>query len=528
MSSSKKENNPAPESRSLEQEITKGFNASPQEIDKKESDKVTTLPVTNKVVLRALQENMDGDAFLLIKLLKDRYTYDHATKDWYYWNDHFWRLDKVNHIMTLIKEVIDLYGTQKIYEMFCLKKAKSDGDEEAEKSHKYLVKMLTERINGLRTLKRKKEVLAIACNGLRSLGVTGEKWDMNPMLLGCRNCCINLGEGIAEPGDPHDYIKMVSPIEWKSWDTPCINWRQFLSQMFNNDQEVVNYIQRLFGYAITGLNTEHIFPIFWGPEGRNGKGTLFETLKFVLGDFAYKVPSNFFIEQTIRGGTTAPDAVMGNFFGKRLAWGSETNERDRLNVAKLKEMVGGDTITARLPYAKRPVEFSPTHLLVIITNMRPKVPANDMALWRRIHLIPLVNSFVDVPNPAKPHEFKADKMLLSRLKQEASGILAWLVEGCMLWQRDGLNPPKSINDATNEYRANEDIIGDYIKECCYEREAKSLKIEVKEFYNSYKNWCEDVGHRPMAKKRFFDDIKTRFQSHRSNGKRYYINVGLKD
>lgn len=487
----------APE-RSLEEELNKGV----------KDKKIINMPVNNKLILDALQENEDGDAFLLIKTVKNRYLYDCTSREWYYWNDHFWRLDVINQVSVSIKKIINMYGTQLKYEEWAFQKSKSENDEKAEKKHEYYKRKLKERINVLSTVARKKNVLKLASEGLNSLAFPGDTWDQHPMLLVCKNGCIDLAEGTFNPGEPLDYIKTVSPAEWISYDTPCPSWEKFLSEMFSNDQDIVDYIQRLLGYGITGLNTEHIFPIFWGSEGRNGKGTLFEILKFVLGDLAYKAPSSFLMEQQTKSGSS-PDAVTMGFMGKRIVWCSETNEKDRLDVAKLKELVGGDTLSARAPYARRQIEFIPTHLLLTITNRRPKVPANDMALWRRIHLIALKNSFVDNPDPNKKNEFKAKKGLLEKLKKEGPGILAWLVRGCLLWQKYGLNPPDSINNATSSYKADEDILGHFLNECCCQG-SPTYQVKPKILYDRYKNWCSEVGHHPMAKKRFSDDMKERF------------------
>ena len=191
-----------PPERVLEDELIKGV--------KKES--VSKLPLNNKVVLKALQEGEDGDAYLLIKLLKDRYAFDHATLDWYYWNDHFWRLDKINHIVVMIKEVINLYGEQKIFETFAMQQAIKKGDDKKLKKHEYFIELLSKRIESLRKLKRKKTIIQLAYSGLNSLGMTGEVWDKNPMLLACRNGVINLQEGVFTKGTPSDYIKTYSHL----------------------------------------------------------------------------------------------------------------------------------------------------------------------------------------------------------------------------------------------------------------------------------------------------------------------------
>ncbi len=412
---------------------------------------ITRMPTNNKLVMQKLMWNEDGDAYLLIKLLQDRYLYDHASKDWFYWNEHYWRLDKLNHILNMIKELIDLYGDQKVYELFSREQADKEGDEKEKKRHEYNIKQLDERIQQLSGIKRKQRVLILAATGLNSLGITGEEWDKHPMLLACHNGTIDLEAGEFRPGKQLDYLCTVSPINWIAHDTPCPLWENCISQMLGDDEQVVESVQRLLGYGITGRTTEHVFPIFWGPHGRNGKSTLFDMLKYVLGEFAYKVPKSYMMDQGINSSNSgSPDALTAGFRGKRIAWSAETNEKDRLDVAKLKELVGGDTMSARIPYAKRPIEFDPSHLFLAITNKRPKAPANDPALWQRVHLIALTNRFIDNPDPTKPNEFKANKQLKKQLKAEAAGILAWLVRGCILWQEQGLNPPDSVLASTAE------------------------------------------------------------------------------
>jgi putative DNA primase/helicase len=166
--------------------------------------------------------------------------------------------------------------------------------------------------------------------------------------------------------------------------------------------------------------------------------------------------------------------------------------------------------------------------MLIITNMRPRVPANDPALWQRLLLFPLKNSFIKNPNPNNPHEFMEDKHLDVKLRKEAPGILAWLVEGCLLWQEYGISPPANICAATEEYRQSEDIIADFIHECCVQDDNPLLNVRVerKVLYKAYKDWCLDAGHHPLAKKRFFDDFGSRFDLITVRGIRYFSKVGL--
>lgn len=516
-----KPKNQTSDTQDLEQQIT-------DQVNKEVSQKITNLPTSNKTVLKALYENEDGDAYLLIKQLKDKYTYDHTSGDWYYWNDHYWRLDKINHITTMIKDVIDLYGHQQQFETLSYQQAKKEGDEDKLKQHKSRLGLLIERIKILRTLKRKNQVLKLSTSGLNSLGITGEEWDKKPMLLGCRNGCFDLKEGVFKNGKPRDYIKVVSPIKFAGEDAPRDVWEKFLYEVYGKDQLMVDYIQRLLGYGISGLGTEKIFPILWGAKGFNGKTTLLEILKYVLGDFAYKVPKNFIMNNGFDSSGTGPDAIKIGLIGKRIVWFSETNKNERMDVAKLKELSGGDTTSARAPYAKRQIEFIPCALFLSITNKRPMVPADDPALWNRVHLISHDNSFVDYPDPKNPHEFLADKDLSEKLKQQAPGILMWLIEGCLLWQEMGIKPPARVLAATKDYQYSQDILGHFITECCSVG-SDVFKETPKRLYKAYKEWCADVGHKPMAKNRMVNDMVDRFGKTVSvNGVRYFKGIVLAD
>ncbi|MCP3944963.1 MAG: hypothetical protein GY710_26275 [Desulfobacteraceae bacterium] len=488
---------------------------------------VTNMPKNNKDVVRALYQNEDGDAYLLTDIFYGKYLYDHAARRWYYWNDHYWREDKLNHAPILIQEIIKLYGSQSLYEKFKAQELEKAGDTDKAKNHKTRALALTKRIEQLQTLKRKRSILSLAVCGKNSLGDTGEDWDTQAMLLGCKNGTLDLETGEHYPGNPEDHIKTIAPINWEGIDAPCPTWEKFLLDIMGQDQEVVDYLQRLFGYGVTGLTTEHIYPIFWGKKGRNGKSTMLETLKYVLGSMAYKAPTRFFMQQSQSKGVGAPDAELMAFRGARLVWGAETNDGDRLDAARLKELVGGDTISARPPYGKRQIEFKPTHLLLLLTNKLPKVPANDKALWRRIHLIQFKHSFLLNPDPNNRYELPVDKDLPDKLQKEAPGILAWLVQGCLAWQKSGLLPPKSVNDATKDYQVDEDVLGHFITECCALGDAEKAiyRVNTKVFYERYKEWCADAGHHPMARKRFLDDMKERFKTVKNNTI-YFVGVAL--
>jgi len=225
-------------------------------------------------------------------------------------------------------------------------------------------------------------------------------------------------------------------------------WDKFVNEIFDGDDELISFVQRLLGYGISGLQREHVLPILWG-IGRNGKDTLLEALKYVLGDLATPVAAEVLLDSGRNPNAATPHTY--SLRKRRLAWVNETNESAKLNAGQVKLLTGGGSIPARPLYGK-PITYAPRFLLMLMTNHKPGASSEDYALWERVLLIPFKLSFVD--EPVKEFERKRDPQLLSKLKAEASGILAWLVRGFLSWQADGLNPPESVKIATNEYPMN--------------------------------------------------------------------------
>ncbi len=362
-------------------------------------------------------------------------------------------------------------------------------------------KKIRKRILSLQALKRKQEVLRLARTGARSLAIQGDEWDRDPWLLGVENGVIDLRTGELRSGKPADYIRTVARTSFLGLYYPAPTWERALSEIFSDNPEVTPYIQKLLGYGITGLTNLHMILIFYGPSGRNGKGTVIEALKIVLGDLAHKTRTAALLQSRYPSARGAADADTVAFQGKRIIWASETDDGQSLDAARIKELTGGDTLNARLPYAKRAVEFAPSHLLILLTNHRPKVPADDEALWSRLHLIPFNQRFVD--DPVKPNERRADHALMEKLKQEVPGILAWLVRGCLAWQKEDLCQPDCVKVSIDEYRSAEDELVQFLED---EGILKSGPSEIRTsfLHADYVRWFHDTQSpgNPMSMKRF--------------------------
>jgi putative DNA primase/helicase len=460
------------------------------------------------VIRAALDMQETGDADLMTRLFAGQIVYDHSASQWYQWKGSYWEQDKTGYVYHLIsRRVAPQY----------LRAAAELGAGGLDKISEEMVK----RAAALRNKKRMDNVLYLAARH-PEIALSGEEWDADPWVLGCPNGVIDLRTGDLRQGRPKDFIRAHTTTEWKGLLERCPRWVQFMREVMGDDIQLVCYLQRLFGYGITGLRVEHIFPIFWGAEGRNGKGTMLETLAAVLGkDVASPTDAEALMASNKNGNAAQP--FLHDLRGMRLVWASETDRGARVDMSLVKRLTGGDTIKARTLYSK-PVEFKATHLLLLLTNDRPHINASDPAIWERVKLIEFNQRFVD--NPQGPNEHVKDLYLHEKLMQEASGILAWLVNGCMEWQEIGLHQPDQVVTATAQYREEEDITGLFIAERCEVDPNEHMKAS--QLYTAYASWCKESGFAAMSLTSFGQDMQKKFKKGRTNLGFVYYGVGLKD
>jgi putative DNA primase/helicase len=492
--------------------------------DRQSTWQPTTLPIEDiesELIVQALDRNTDGDASLFVDLHRDRFVYDCSAGRWYTWAGHHWSDDLTGESVQAVTNVVEVYETEVKRQVLLRMNAAKDMDREAEAVHRNLENSLVKRIRLLQTLPRKQDVLVLARSGRGTLGIAGNEWDRDPWALVVSNGVIDLKTGELSPGIPTEFHKTATSTAWRGIDDACPAWERFIADIFGENGELASFVQRLLGYGLTGLSILHVFPILYG-IGRNGKGTLLETLRYVLGDYAMKTESELLLEQKYSRQAGSPNSGVLSLRGRRIVWASETSDGRRLNSGKVKELVGGDTLNARAVFGRNHVQFEPSHMLLLLTNAKPSAPASDYALWKRIYLIPFTQSFVD--DPKTPNERMADPYLGDTLKAEASGILAWLVRGCLAWQREGLNPPAIVRAATEDYRQDEDTIGRFIDERLVQGKNHSAKAGAA--YKAFKGWCEEVGMHPASGKRFGAEMKARFDSFKDEDGIHYLGIGI--
>lgn len=309
--------------------------------------------------------------------------------------------------------------------------------------------------------------------------------DADPFLLGLPSGVLDLRTGEVREHRQEDLITRVAGTDWVPGAT-APRWEQFLNEIMGGDAELVEYLQRLAGYSLSGQRGDHLLPILWG-RGANGKSTFIGTLQKMLGDYAGTASPDLLIA---KAGSEHPTA-LADLQGRRLMVVSETGEGARLDEERAKWLTGGDVITARR-MRQDFYQFAPTHLLMMQTNHRPRATGTDEGLWRRVRLIPFT---ITVPPERR------DPRLPDTLRGELPGILAWAFEGWKKYQNDGLPVPAAVHAAGAEYRAASDIIGQFLADCCTEQDAL-FTVRASELYAAYCRWCDESGEKPRSQRNF--------------------------
>jgi putative DNA primase/helicase len=475
------------------------------------------------LVIKSCKAEQKGAAELFFHCFEERLKYDRAAKLWYYWSTHFWVQDHTGRVRWLVSgQLADQYLRTAAN---LQKKAEEPGtDDDARANLIGIADMLIKRAKQLRYLKWTNEVLKYASHLFET---DGGEWDSARYLLGVKNGVLDLRTGELRPGFPEDHIRTITSTPWKGIDAPAPRWERFLSEIYADADDpaaLIAYLQRVYGYALTGTVEEHILLVLYGEGGRNGKDTLLSAIQSVLGDFARPVSQDVLLMARGRSAGSATPHIMA-LQGRRIVWVSETNEGASLNSAQVKFLTGGGDLTGRDLF-KDQVTFPATHTMLLITNNKPHAPADDQALWERVALVPHNMQFLTDPDPDNPFHRPREIGLKRALQAEASGILAWLIRGCLAWQElGGLNEPAMVKAATEEYQSEEDLISIFLEECC--TIDPDIKTPANTLYNTYKTWVEEGSRgRPMSATAFGRRMTKRFEKVKERSGMVYLGVGI--
>lgn len=410
-------------------------------------------------------------------------------KKWLVWTGSHWQLDDTGTIRQLAKHTIKRLARH----------AEHLEDQEAKALLGHVKKSLSTA-----ALKAMIE----SAQDEPGIPVLPDALDTDPWFLNCTNGTIDLTTGLLQPPQQAHLITKCLPVAYEP-DALCPTWHAFLwkimggnptpddPDMSESDLEarsraddrphrLIDFLQRALGYALTGSTSEQCLFILHG-TGANGKSTLLELLQTLLDDYAQSTPAASLLAKDRHEGIPNDIARLR---GARLVTAVEIGEGKRLNEELVKRLTGGDTLTARFLHAEF-FDFVPEFKLFIACNHLPTIKGTDHAIWRRVYRLPFT---VTIP----PEE--QDSTLPARLRAELPGILAWLVQGCLAWQKNGLQPPQEVRDATQEYKTSMDVFEGFLTEEC--TRLPGISVRASDLYSAYERWCNANDIDAISKRAF--------------------------
>lgn len=432
-----------------------------------------------------------GNAERLYDQFGESIGYSYIDKGWYFYDGRRWQLDFTGATRSMVDEVVEaMRGEADLYA----------ADEDLSKNFEKHLKR--SRSSSAKT--------AMLTETQHRSPIMPDQLDAHNQILNATNGIINLRTGTLEQHDRSKYLTRITHTEYTDKiDTPL--WSQFLKDIFGGDNDLIRYVQKAVGYSLTGSTQEQCAFFLYG-TGRNGKSTFLDAISEILGDYAANVQPESLMVKSQSGGANSDIARLK---GARFVTSVEPGEGMRLNEGLVKQLTGGDKVTARKLYGCE-FEFSPEFKLWMGTNHKPIIRGTDLGIWRRIHLIPF--------NVQIPDE-RADKRLKYKLRTEYPGILNWAVEGCLLWQREGLKKPACVEEAVKEYRNEMDVISAFIDACCT---IGTGSVAAAELFRVYAEWAESNNEYKMSNTKFGREMANKFEKHKGlNGARY-INISLNE
>jgi putative DNA primase/helicase len=340
-----------------------------------------------------------------------------------------------------------------------------------------------------------------------------DAFDTHDWLLNCRNGTLDLRTSELRPHRREDLLTRLVDVDYDP-GASCPIWEQFLDRITDGSEALTGYLQRTIGYALTGDTGEQAMFLLYG-TGANGKSTFLEVIRAIAGDYGRQSdPTTFLARQN---GDRIPNDIA-RLAGARFVSAIEVEEGRRLSEVLVKQVVSGDTLTARF-LNREFFEFRARFKLFLAANHKPVVRGTDEGIWRRIRLIPFT---VTIPKAER------DRTLLTRLQDELPGILAWAVRGCLAFTQQGLADPPEVLAATDSYRSEMDVIGAFVAERCVV--ADCARAECGALYSAYAQWCEENGEHAVSQRRFGQQLEERGFARRrgTNGKWCRSGIGLLD
>lgn len=447
-----------------------------------------TFAISNSV--NELLECTDtGNALYFVDIFKDKVRFNKDNECWMIWNGKYWQNDYQENIRNYVTILAEELLTQLKYIT-----------NENERKTKYA--NIKHILN-----KGGKDSLLTEAASLKGMPVVNDDFDKNEFYLNCDNGVVNLKTGQLLEHSKEQMISMSTHCD-VDLSGNCPTFKKFISDTMEGKKDVIDYVLKTLGYALTGTAIEQEMYIFYG-DGSNGKSLLLEVIHDILGDYAIVSRPSLLTEE-FNGNTSM--GQIARLKGKRFVCVEELKDGNRFDESVIKSLTSGiGDITGRFLYANE-FEFKFKGKIFMATNYRPPVKGQDKGIWRRINVVPFNKSFEGANN---------DKYLKDKLLAERAQILGLLVQYCIKYQVEGLEPPESIKAETNEYKEESDMIQTWIKECC--ELSPEYISKASELYNHFYTWCRNNNEiRIMSSTMFGKNMKRKFERKQlSFGKVYY-------
>lgn len=454
----------------------------------------SSLQIGDKIKLYSFDDT--GNAQRFTDLFGDSVRYCYTDKRWFFYDGRKWCTDNTGAIKRMADKAVEAMRAEaKVY-------AQSDEDSGGD-----MLKAFEKHEKSSRSNKSKNAMLGEVQH---HVPVLPAQLDRHKTSLNTPGGIVDLKTGNLKPHNPDDYFTKITAVEY-SENADCPRWISFLDDIFNKDKDLIRYVQKAVGYSLTGSTSEQCAFFLYG-TGRNGKSTFLEVIRDVFGDYSTNIQPETIMVRSSQ--SSAINSDIARLKGARLVTSVEPNEGVRINEGLLKQLTGDDVVTARKLYGEE-FEFKPEFKLWMATNHKPIIRGTDTGIWRRIHMIPFT---VQIPTD------KIDRKLKYKLKAEMPAIFKWCIDGCLLWQKEGLKMPHAVLESVREYRREMDVISAFIEDRC--QVGANLSVQSSQLYAAYMKWAEVGNEYKMSATKFSMEISKRFEKIKTKKFNLYSGIAL--
>lgn len=439
-----------------------------------------------------------GNAERYLDIFGNFTRYSYVNNCWYFYNGKNWEQDNIGAVRRWVDQTVEIFKQEPVSIPENATEDEKEAYIEAKEKHLKRSRNNAGKEAMMRELKH-------------NVAVLPEEFDSDDMLFNSLNGYVDLSSGILYDHEIEKMFTRISNAEYTE-KSDCPRWKLFLEQIFDGNKELIHYIQKAVGYSLTASIREQVMFILFG-NGRNGKSVFLDIIAEIAGSYAMGMQaSSLMVKQ---GGNSGHNEDIARLDGARLVISSEPNEGVRLDEGLIKQLTGGDKVSASYK-GGHVFDYTPKYKIWLATNHKPIIRGNDDGIWRRLPLIPFT---VQIPIE------KVDMNLKDKLMRELPGIFNWAVEGCLMWQKEGLKPPADIQRATTEYRQEMDVIGGFIEECCDMQSGYS--VNATELFKAYTKWAKDMNEHQFTQTQFGRKIGDKFEKKKTKTGTRYLDVDLK-